>query len=91
MSNLPKILIFSPSISGGIAEHTFYQAKALEKEGAKVTCLVSSSFLSGRKTDFEKVVCLPDPVEEPSGILRKFRMAWSLWLPRMVLVMLPTT
>jgi glycosyltransferase involved in cell wall biosynthesis len=74
----PKILIFSPSSSGGVAEHTYYQARALEKAGAKVICLVSPSFLAGRKTDFQKITCLPDPVEGSSGIVKKLRMAWVI-------------
>jgi len=78
MNPLPKILIFSPSASGGIAEHTFYQARALEKAGAKVVCLVPPSFLGGRNTDFETIPCLPDPVEGASGLMKKLRMAWGI-------------
>jgi glycosyltransferase involved in cell wall biosynthesis len=74
----PKILIFSPSASGGIAEHTFYQARALEKAGAKVVCLVPPSFSGGRNTDFETIPCLPDPVEGASGLMKKLRMAWGI-------------
>jgi len=74
----PKVLIYSPSIAGGIAEHTFYQARALEKARAKVICLVSSSFLGGRITDFETIPCLPDPVEGASGLMKKLRMAWGI-------------
>ena len=75
---LPKILIFSPSASGGIAEHTYYQARALEKAGAKVVCLTPPSFLDRRKTSFEKIPCLHDPVEGPSGMGKKLRMAWGI-------------
>jgi glycosyltransferase involved in cell wall biosynthesis len=80
-----KILIFSPSASGGIAEHTYYQAKALEKVGAKVVCIVPPSFLGGRKTDFETIPCLPDPVRGTSGLAKKFRMAWRIIWSRYVL------
>jgi len=73
-----KILIYSPSASGGIAEHTFYQAKALEKAGAKVVCLAPPSFLSGRTTQFQMIACLPDPVDGQSGLIKKIRMAWSI-------------
>jgi glycosyltransferase involved in cell wall biosynthesis len=85
MKSSPKILIFSPSSSGGIAEHTFYQAKALEKNGAKVLCLVSPSFLDGRKSEFETIPCLPDPVEGASGIWKKLRMAWRIISSRYIL------
>lgn len=73
-----KILIFSPSVCGGIAEHTAYQATALLKRGAEVICLTSPSFLDGRKTDFKKLVCLPDPANGPVGILKRLRMAWQI-------------
>ena len=73
------VLIFSPSSGGGIAEHTFYQAQALERAGAKVTCLVPPSFLAGRATSFEKVTCLADPV--PAGdprLVKIIRMVWRI-------------
>ena len=73
-----KILIYAPSGSGGIAEHTHYQANALVKSGARVVCLVSPSFLQGRKTDYQKVSCLPDPVKGSSGIGKKLRLAWGI-------------
>jgi len=81
----PKVLIFSPSARGGIAEHTYYQAKALENAGAKVICLVSPSFLAGRKTNFTTITCLPDPAEGPSSLTKKFRMAWQIILSGYVL------
>lgn len=80
-----KILIFSPSAEGGIAEHTYYQAEALHKAGARILCLVSPSFLSGRKTNFPKVCCLPDPVEGPSGLIKKLRMVWRIVSSRYML------
>lgn len=84
---MPKtILIFSPSSSGGIAEHTFYQAKALEKAGAKVICLVPPSFLAGRPTGFETITCLSDPIqEEGSRLLKKLKMVWRLIANQMTL------
>ncbi len=82
---MPKILIYSPSTAGGLAEHTYYQARALEKAGVKVICLIPPSFLAGRKTDFETVVCLPNPVEGPSGLMKKLRMAWRIISSRYVL------
>jgi glycosyltransferase involved in cell wall biosynthesis len=75
---LPKILIYSTSSAGGLAEHTYYQAEALERAGAKVICLISPSFLKGRKMDFEIIKCLSDPVEGSSGLVKKLRMAWRI-------------
>lgn len=48
MNPLPKILFFSPSARGGIAEHNFYQARALKKAGAKVICLANNHLVSER-------------------------------------------
>lgn len=79
------VLIFAPSSSGGIAEHTFYQGRALEKAGAKVTCLVSPSFLNDRKTEFRKISCLPDTVEGPSGLVKKLRLTWRIIASQYVL------
>lgn len=87
MRAAPKILIFAPAAQGGIAEHTLYQARALEAAGAKVTCLVSPGFLDGRKTGFEKVVALADPA--PSGgsrLARKMKLAWAVIASRLTLV-----
>jgi glycosyltransferase involved in cell wall biosynthesis len=73
------ILLFSPSVSGGIAEHTFYQAGALEKAGAKVICLVAPSFLAGRPTGFETVTRLSDPLAaDGSRLVKKFKMMWRI-------------
>ena len=78
-SSLPTILMFAPSIGGGIAEHVFYQATALEKAGAKVTCLVAPSFLGGRPTGFETVTCLGDPVPEGgTRLVKKIKMVWRM-------------
>ena len=74
-----RILFFSPSSIGGIAEHTFHQATALEKSGSKVICLVPPAFRSGRKTEFERVVCLINPVQAGGqGVVRKIRLAWRI-------------
>src|SRR5438105_1182020 len=69
-------MLFAPSSYGGIAEHTFYQASALKRAGTRVLCLVPPAFLDGRETEFEKVVCLMNPV--PAGgreIVRKMKLA----------------
>jgi glycosyltransferase involved in cell wall biosynthesis len=86
MKAAPKILLFSPSTSGGIAEHTLYQAKALEKAGAKVTCLIAPSFLDGRPTGFETITCLSDPpAAGGSRLVKKVKMVWRLTADRFVL------
>lgn len=82
----PTILFFAPSVGGGLAEYVFYQATALEKAGAKVTCLVALSFLNGRQTGFEKITCLSDPPQKgQSRFLKKMKMAWHLVANQMIL------
>jgi glycosyltransferase involved in cell wall biosynthesis len=74
-----KVILFAPSAYGGIAEHTFYQAGALHKAGPEVICLVPPAFLDGRETEFEKVVCLMNPVRAGGqGIVRKMKLAWRI-------------
>jgi glycosyltransferase involved in cell wall biosynthesis len=81
-----KILVFSPSSHGGIAEHTYYQARALEQAGAKVICLVTPTFLDGRKTDFEKVACLPRTITAGgSRLMRNIKMIWQIVAGEMIL------
>jgi len=73
------ILMFCPSAYGGIGEHAFYQATALQKSGTKVICLVAPAFLDGRETEFEKVVCLINPISASGqGIVRKMKLAWRI-------------
>jgi glycosyltransferase involved in cell wall biosynthesis len=80
------ILFFAPSVGGGLAEYVFYQATALDKAGAKVTCLVAPSFLNGRQTEFEQIVCLSDPPpKEGSRLLKKLKMIWHLAANQMIL------
>ena len=83
----PKVLIFSPSVKGGIAEHAYYQGKALEKCGAEVVRIVSASYIKGLRTDFKKLVCLPDPIEGLSGLTKKIRFAWWMILSRYILAL----
>jgi glycosyltransferase involved in cell wall biosynthesis len=86
MTPAVKILLFSPSVNGGIAEYTFCQANALEKAGAKIICLVPPGFLNERKTEFEKVTCLANFVPASgSRIVRKIKMAWWVISSRFVL------
>src|SRR5262245_26342883 len=77
MKTPPEILIFCPSVDGGIPEHAYYQANALEKAGAKVTCLVAPGFLGGRPTKFPQVVCLRNPsAENRSRLSKRISVAW---------------
>ena len=73
----PNILIFSPSVSGGIAEYTVCQAQALEKAGAKVIVVVPPTFLNGRQFGFETIACLSNPRSQGGPpVLKKIKMAW---------------
>jgi len=86
MANQLKVLLYAPSVKGGIAEHTAYQGKALKKAGAKVICLVPPSFLAGRRTDLEQEVCLPSPFPEGlSGIVAKLSIAGRIIYGSMIL------
>jgi len=86
MKSPPEVLLFSPSVAGGIAEHTFYQAKALEMAGAIVTCLVPPSFLAGRETGLELIVCLSDPpASKGPRWLKKIKTLWRITKNRLVL------
>jgi glycosyltransferase involved in cell wall biosynthesis len=79
-------MVFSPSASGGIAEYVFYQAGALEKAGAKVTCLVAPSFLTGRRTGLETIICLNDPpVAVGSRLIKRMKMCWCILANQWVL------
>jgi glycosyltransferase involved in cell wall biosynthesis len=74
-----RILFFSPSSIGGVAEHTFYQARALKRAGARVLCLMPPAFLNGRETEFDKVDCLMSPVPPGGpGIVRRMKLAWRI-------------
>jgi glycosyltransferase involved in cell wall biosynthesis len=80
MKSPPEILIFSPSVSGGLAEYAFYQAEALAKLGADITCLVAPGFLGERQTGFEKIVCLKSEASQKndSQIIKRLKTAWCL-------------
>ena len=79
-------MIFSPSVSGGIAEHTAYQGGALAKLGADVVCLVPPSFLGGRWTGLQQIVCLGDPpLNVGSRFMKHLRMAWHIVVNQSVL------
>lgn len=81
-----RLLVFSPSIRGGIAEHTWYQARALAKIGVVITCLAPRGFLANRKADFEIIECLSADVPAGTGRLRRrFWQAWNCLWDRWVL------
>lgn len=81
----PKILAYSPSVSGGLAEYIRYQAAALEKAGAKVTCLVTPLYLSGRATELNQIKCLIDPPASGCRVVRKIKLAFGIVLNQFVL------
>jgi glycosyltransferase involved in cell wall biosynthesis len=95
-----RILIFAPTPGGGLAEHVFYQARALQKAGCQVRCLTTRSFLAGRKTEFELDSCLSEPASRPrsriwrrlmnSGclVMNQLRLAAHVWRQRPQLVLL---
>ncbi len=85
MKNKPYILIFSASSEGGVAEHTFYQARALMEAGAKVLVLAPPSFLAGRPCVFPVERCLPDPISGPSDLVKKVRMVMRIVRSRYIL------
>jgi len=94
----PDILLFAPTAVGGLAEHLFYQAKALHRNGAQVVCLASRDFLAGRPCPFpvHRLLAVPPPtgglrwirrIRHVGAMLAKqFRLAW--WVikcrPRLV-------
>ena len=86
MKPAPRILIFSPSSYGGLAEHTYYQAKALANMGAGVVCLTPPAFLNGRSTDFKKITSLLNPLL-PGGsrLSRRIKMIWQIVANQMIL------
>lgn len=59
--DIQRILVYAPSPQGGLAEHIFYQAEALVREGCQVTVLASPSFLGNRKTSFPCKRILAEP------------------------------
>lgn len=48
----PDVLIFAPTAAGGLAEHVYYQGRALVEAGARVHCLAAHDFLNGRPCTF---------------------------------------
>lgn len=48
----PDILIFAPTAAGGLAEHVYYQGRALVEAGLRVHCVAAHNFLDGRACGF---------------------------------------
>jgi glycosyltransferase involved in cell wall biosynthesis len=73
---LKKVLIFSPTPSGGLAEHVYYQARALQRSGLEVCCLATKSFLPGRRLEFGiRRALLEMP---PAGLAKIVRRPWQV-------------
>jgi len=85
MNRPPRILMFAPSVSGGIAEYTRCQGEALQDLGAEVICLTAPGFLSGKLMRFRTDSCLIPPPSTPPGLLRRLRMAWGIVANRYLL------
>lgn len=81
----PRILIFAPTVKGGIAEYIRLQAVALQDLGAEVLCLVAPGFLEGKSLEFPSRVCLIPPPSTPAGLWRKIRFAWQIIANRYLL------
>ena len=52
----------------------------MEKLGARITCLITPSFLAGRPTGFETITCLQGepPAKRSSRFIKRLDMAWRL-------------
>lgn len=74
----PSIVIFSPAIGGGLAEHTFYQARAFKSFGVEVRCLVADGFLEGRSLGFETWKGLFGPPAGSPGLMRKLKLVFQI-------------
>jgi len=71
-----KVLLFAPTPAGGLAEHAYYQARALHKMGAQVSCLTTRTFLAGRKLEFG--VCRILREMPPSSLPKWVRRPWQV-------------
>jgi glycosyltransferase involved in cell wall biosynthesis len=72
-----KVLLFAPTPSGGLAEHVFYQAQALQKSGLEVICLATGTFLSRRQVEFNIRRGLFDM--PPSHLPKWMRRPWQVF------------
>lgn len=85
MSRPPRILIFAPTVAGGIAEYVLRQAEGLRDLGADVLCLVAPGFLEGRFHGIHTEECLMAPPPASTGLLRKIRLSWGIIANRYLL------
>jgi glycosyltransferase involved in cell wall biosynthesis len=77
--NRRRILLAASAPAGGLAEHTFYQARALARLGVQVEVLTCPSFLPGRPLPFACARELPDPpAAHGSRLARRLRLVWHL-------------
>ena len=96
----PDILVFAPTSFGGLAEHVFYQVRALHRLGVTVLCLASRDFLAGRACPFpiERRLCAPGAADglvlvrrfsqSASLVANELRLAWWVLKLRPKLVLL---
>ena len=74
-----RILLAASAPAGGLAEHSFYQARALARLGVEVEVLTCPAFLTGRPLPFACQRELPDPPPaEGSRVTRRLRRFWQL-------------
>lgn len=72
----PRILIAAVAPAGGLAEHAFYQARALTKLGASVEVLTCPAFLAGKSLPFNCRRELPNPpLAAGSRLARRLKFA----------------
>jgi len=81
-----KVIFYISSQGGGIAESSVCQCKALIKQGVRVVCLVSPSFMGGRVLGFETTACLLDSPSGQPSLLKKIRMLFRIIYNRLILV-----
>lgn len=75
----PKVLVYASMPSGGIAEHTYYQAKELNRLGWTTICLATPSFLDGREGPFElRKILLDLPPSGRAKLIRRFQQIFGL-------------
>jgi glycosyltransferase involved in cell wall biosynthesis len=96
----PDILIFAPTHSGGLAEYSFYQGRALHRLGARLMCLAARDYLSSRACPFpiRDSLSVPSPAGKSklfrrinhTMVLLKNQLQLAWWVvklrPRLVLV-----
>jgi glycosyltransferase involved in cell wall biosynthesis len=71
-----RVLIFCPTPSGGLAEHVYYQARALQEFRLEVRCLTTKSYLAGRFLEFGIRRALFEM--PPAGLSKIVRRPWQI-------------